>query len=595
MLLYDPLIPVMALAFADDAFANTLKDPDAIYQLTVPANADRLRLPWKDEWLNRPVFRAIEPSTQGMQVADEKTLSYSQERSHLMRLGRSVGLAKTLEWYDLRRGSGKKLNESLTPEERNKIMGHRQGDSNVYVQYYMSNFNDADCQSICFGSAPQHDLVHLAGRLLRHGDAPTALTNAQINEVNQDRTLQRCRRKRAAALDSIKARYGSRAAAEGTVLAARNGKITLTQFAYGNVPPYAILSHTWGKDEDEVKLQDIPGTAENKLGYTKIAFCADRAASDGFEYFWVDTCCIDKTSSAELQESINSMFRWYRDAAVCYVYLADVSTPAPDDSSSPPSWELTFRKSRWFTRGWTLQELIAPKSVEFFSKEGICLGTKMTLERHISEITGVPAIALRANRDLSSFTVDERTQRADFSVPFGLPTTAGVEMFVAREDELVKIHKTLQGDGSRRVVVLHGLGGIGKTQLAIAYAKRHRRDYSAVFWLNAKDKASLQQSFARVATQIQGAHPSASRLGSIDTEQDLDRVVDAVRAWLSLADNTRWLVVYDNYDNPKLRDNKDLEALDVRDFLPDSDQGSVIITTRVSRVENVFWVRAISH
>lgn len=187
-----------------------------------------------------------------------------------------------------------------------------------------------------------------------------------------------------------------------------DGKIVLTQFAHGNAPPYAILSHTWGKDEDEVQLKDIPDSAENKLGYRKIAFCADQAASAGLEYFWVDTCCIDKTSSAELQESINSMFRWYRDAAVCYVYLADVSVSAPDDRASPPSWELTFRRSKWFTRGWTLQELIAPKSVEFFSEEGIHLGTKITLERYICEITGVPARAFRADQDLSSFTKNER-------------------------------------------------------------------------------------------------------------------------------------------------------------------------------------------
>jgi hypothetical protein len=115
MLLYDPLIPVMALAFADDAFANKFKDLGAIYQLVVPANTDRLRLPWKDEWLNRPVFRDIESSPQGIQVADEKALSYSQERKHLVRLGRSVGLEKTLEWYDLRRGSGKRLNGKTIP------------------------------------------------------------------------------------------------------------------------------------------------------------------------------------------------------------------------------------------------------------------------------------------------------------------------------------------------------------------------------------------------------------------------------------------------------------------------------------------------
>ncbi|KAJ0100633.1 hypothetical protein J7T55_001263, partial [Diaporthe amygdali] len=125
----------------------------------------------------------------GVRIAFDKPLPYAKERRHLIRLGRSIGLAKDPEWYDLRRGSGKKLNEALTPEERNKIMGHRQGDSKVYVQYYMSSFNDVDCQSICFGSAPQRDLIHLAGRLLRHAEAPTALTSQQKSEVSRDPDL----------------------------------------------------------------------------------------------------------------------------------------------------------------------------------------------------------------------------------------------------------------------------------------------------------------------------------------------------------------------------------------------------------------------
>ena len=101
-------------------------------------------------------------------------------------------------------------------------MGHRQGDSRVYVQYYMSNFNDADCQSICFGSAPQRDLVHLAGRLLRHGDAPTALTDNQRFEVSQDPKLVKCRQKRSKVLEAMKSQgYSTRAAAEGTRLAAQ--------------------------------------------------------------------------------------------------------------------------------------------------------------------------------------------------------------------------------------------------------------------------------------------------------------------------------------------------------------------------------------
>jgi NB-ARC domain len=156
---------------------------------------------------------------------------------------------------------------------------------------------------------------------------------------------------------------------------------------------------------------------------------------------------------------------------------------------------------------------------------------------------------------------------------------------VAREDELTEIHKTLCGDGTRRTVVLRGLGGIGKTQLTIAYAKRHKDKYSAIFWLNIKDEDSLKQSFAKVAKQILREHPSASRLSSVDIKENLNEVVDAVKAWLSLPNNTRWLMIYDNYDNPKLAGNTDPAAVDIRNFLPESYQGSVIITTRSSQVK----------
>ncbi len=167
---------------------------------------------------------------------------------------------------------------------------------------------------------------------------------------------------------------------------------------------------------------------------------------------------------------------------------------------------------------------------------------------------------------------------------FNLSDVPVIEHFVAREDELSKIHRTLKGDGSRRTVVLHGLGGIGKTQLTVAYAKRHKDDYSAIFWLNIKDKDSLKQSFVKVAKRILRDHPSASRLSNVDTNQNLDEVVDAVKAWLSLLNNTRWLMIYDNYDNPKVAGNADPAALDIRKFLPESYQGSIIITARSSQV-----------
>jgi hypothetical protein len=184
---------------------------------------------------------------------------------------------------------------------------------------------------------------------------------------------------------------------------------SLTQDFILEVPPYAILSHTWGTDAEEVTFEDLMnGTGTEKAGYAKIRFCGDQAATDRLQYFWVDTCCIDKSSSAELTEAINSMFRWYQNAAKCYVYLSDV--PALGHSANQASmitWEPAFRDSRWFTRGWTLQELIAPASIEFFSIGRSRLGDKTSLERQIHEVTGIAIKALRGDA-LSDFSVVER-------------------------------------------------------------------------------------------------------------------------------------------------------------------------------------------
>ncbi|KAM3555122.1 hypothetical protein ARSEF4850_006153 [Beauveria asiatica] len=219
MLLYDPIIPALALAFSDGAFLNCFSSPEAIYNLKVPPNQDRLRLLWKEEWRRRPIFRDIVETPYGTSISDTKALSYDKERKHLIRLGRSTGFEKQLQWYDLRRGSGKKINEEVTPEERNKIMGHRKGDSSTYLTYYMSNFIDRDCQSICFGSAPQQDLIHLAARLQRHDAAPTCLTEEQLAEVNEDKDLKALRLARTNAMQTWKAQgYRSRDAAAGTTM-----------------------------------------------------------------------------------------------------------------------------------------------------------------------------------------------------------------------------------------------------------------------------------------------------------------------------------------------------------------------------------------
>jgi hypothetical protein len=189
------------------------------------------------------------------------------------------------------------------------------------------------------------------------------------------------------------------------------GMISITKNLLGDkIPEYAILSHTWGEDTEEVTLNDIiNGTGKEKLGYNKIRFCGRQAKRHGLQYFWIDTCCIDQSNSSEVLEAINSMFGWYRNAARCYVYLTDVpiSDLSMNGPPSEPQWLSAFRASRWFRRGWTLQELLAPSKVDFFAHNGQLLGTKRSLEHHIYQSTGIAIAALRGDA-MSQFSVDER-------------------------------------------------------------------------------------------------------------------------------------------------------------------------------------------
>lgn len=192
-----------------------------------------------------------------------------------------------------------------------------------------------------------------------------------------------------------------------------DGNVSYTEFTPTKIPPYAILSHTWGLEE--VIFDDLlSGTARSKAGYRKILFCGQQAARDNLQYFWVDTCCIDKRNLVELTRSINSMFRWYRNAVKCYVYMADVCssdvfTPAIASSAKTwqSMWEQDFRESRWFTRGWTLQELLAPTDVEFYSPHHLRLGDKKSLCGLIRDITGISERALQG-RSLDQFPVSTR-------------------------------------------------------------------------------------------------------------------------------------------------------------------------------------------
>ncbi|KAF9062738.1 heterokaryon incompatibility protein-domain-containing protein [Rhodocollybia butyracea] len=155
------------------------------------------------------------------------------------------------------------------------------------------------------------------------------------------------------------------------------------------IPEYAILSHVW--EEEEVTFQDMQDSLkrEKMKGWSKIVRACELACNEDWDYIWVDTCCIDKSSSAELSEAINSMYRYYRKAQVCYVYLADMQS----DLSSQ-SFNDDFGKCKWFKRGWTLQELIAPTTVFFFAQDWAKIGTKASLQVTIAEITRIPSAVL---------------------------------------------------------------------------------------------------------------------------------------------------------------------------------------------------------
>jgi hypothetical protein len=195
-----------------------------------------------------------------------------------------------------------------------------------------------------------------------------------------------------------------------------DGELTITSFHENELPPYAILSHTWGGDTEEVIFADLVESNNkvkhgyrNKPGYKKIRLCGEQAQQDELLYFWVDTCCIDKSDTAELSDSLRSMFRWYQKATKCYVYLADVSTKKHKATSNlgDNTWEPSLRSSRWFTRGWTLQELLAPTTVDFFSEDWERLGDRISLKSLIYKITSIPYEVLEG-ASLHQFSVEER-------------------------------------------------------------------------------------------------------------------------------------------------------------------------------------------
>ncbi|KAI0905227.1 hypothetical protein F4823DRAFT_627989 [Ustulina deusta] len=243
----------------------------------------------------------------------------------------------------------------------------------------------------------------------------------------------------------------------------------LVQASEESAPRYAILSHTWGREE--VTFQDVQAlnrkqwsravsqtalAIQNKKGFIKIRKAAALAAEHGYSYIWVDTCCIDKTSSAELSEAINSMFRWYKKASICYAYMEDVRHGYHDSKGG--LFSLLCQRSRWFTRGWTLQELIAPDDVMFYGEDWGYLGSKAHDEDvriSLAEITGIDVRVLEGTIQPSEISIAGRMKWASrrettrledvayclmglFDVNMPLLYGEGTKAFIRLQEEILK-------------------------------------------------------------------------------------------------------------------------------------------------------------
>ncbi|KAL2075931.1 hypothetical protein VTL71DRAFT_874 [Oculimacula yallundae] len=249
-----------------------------------------------------------------------------------------------------------------------------------------------------------------------------------------------------------------------------NGEIILTEFFGDKIPAdYAILSHTW--EEHEVSFSDmLNGSGTMKAGYRKIGLCGEQARRDGLEYFWVDTCCIDKSSSAELSEAINSMFQWYKKATICYAYLSDVLTVEPTAEE--------FGQSRWFERGWTLQELLAPKKIHFYTNQWnrIRFKNELNLKSTISGITSIHIEYLNG-KSLSQASIAERMSWAS-----SRKTT--------REEDVAY---SLLGIFGVHIPLLYGEGGIHAFIRLQEELLRTTNDHSIFLWdfIQGTDKWSI--------------------------------------------------------------------------------------------------------
>lgn len=191
---------------------------------------------------------------------------------------------------------------------------------------------------------------------------------------------------------------------------------------------YAILSHRWGDEVNYNEINELTRTGEEERekirarnGYKKILGSCRQTMKDGLQWLWVDTCCIDKRSSSELSEAINSMYRWYENSAKCYAYLHDVDSPTFVTEPDHRQFNNSNGWPEWFSRGWTLQELIAPRDVQYFNEHWVPIGSKRNLADTLEKITRIPqavlinglASGVRSAAQVMSWAADRKTTRVE--------------------------------------------------------------------------------------------------------------------------------------------------------------------------------------
>ncbi|KAL1791761.1 hypothetical protein ACET3X_009512 [Alternaria dauci] len=281
----------------------------------------------------------------------------------------------------------------------------------------------------------------------------------------------------------------------------RGDSLRMQEFIGSPPNPFAILSHTW--DSEEVNFQAFNATATRTAakGWTKIEQTCREAQRCGFDYVWIDSCCIDKTNNAELSESINSMFQWYSEADLCLVYLADFDVGAPDTER-----DTMLHGARWFTRGWTMQEIIAARAANFYDRAWCQFGTRESLRDILAYITNIDVEVFAPPQGPDALSTRDLLD----AIPVGRRMSWAANRQTTRPEDVAYC---LLGLFQVNMPMLYGEGGEQAFIRLQEEIMRDRNDLSLFAW-RARDESTHRGILARSPDEFAG-------LSSLKLEQDI--------------------------------------------------------------------------